>query len=296
MKILLGTDGSHQARIAEQLVETIPWPKGSLITVVHAQEAMPGIRGMPDDAYASLYNETKKSIEDQLAQLESRLAAPGRAVDGIVPFDRPASAIVDEARRMGADLVVVGSRGRGALASTLLGSVAAEVVDHSPCPVLVARAPQVARVLVADDGSDSAREAEELIAGWSFLRAPSVRAVSVVDLSGLVQAETGMEMMSGDAYQRMFDDLRDLHARYAREAAERLRPLDPKVSWEAREGFVGSEIVAAAARAGADLIVIGTRGRTGLARLLLGSVARSVLFHSPTSVLIVRPRKAGGGP
>jgi universal stress protein A len=57
---------------------------------------------------------------------------------------------------------------------------------------------------------------------------------------------------------------------------------------DAREGDAATEILAAARDAKADLIVMGTHGRTGLARLVLGSVARNVLQHAPCSVLIVR--------
>lgn len=59
---------------------------------------------------------------------------------------------------------------------------------------------------------------------------------------------------------------------------------------QTRHGNAAQEIIAAASDARADFIVIGSRGRTGLERLLLGSVARNVLFHAPCSVLVVRQR------
>src|SRR3990172_6753722 len=63
----------------------------------------------------------------------------GRSVQSAVIRGRAATAIVEEARRFGADLVIVGSRGHGALEEMLLGSVSAEGVDHAPCPVLEIR-------------------------------------------------------------------------------------------------------------------------------------------------------------
>ena len=73
---------------------------------------------------------------------------------------RPGTVIVDEAQAMAADLVVLGSRGHGRIATMLLGSTAAEVVDHAPCPVLVARGDRFAPLAFADDGSPAARYAE----------------------------------------------------------------------------------------------------------------------------------------
>lgn len=286
MNVLLATDGSLQAKAAEGLVSATSWPDRTRITALQVQELMPAVRGVPDDVHLALYEDARRRIDEHLEGLASELARPGRDVDVRLMNGRPASVIVDEARRIGADLIVVGSRGRGAVASTVLGSVAAEVIDHAPCPVLVARAPRFTSVLVADDGSDGACQAEAVIAGWSLLHGLPIRVVSVLDLAPFV-TDTGIAMIDAETYQRTFDELRSLHEGYARTAAER---LGASATPEVREGSTGHEIVRAAADAKADLIVVGTRGRTGLARLFLGSTARSVLFHAPVSVLVVRQK------
>lgn len=156
MHILVATDGSQHARAAEELVSSIEWPSGTRITAIQVQELMPVVRGLPDDVYAGLYEDAHRRIDEHLEALAVKLSLPGRQVDVRLMQGRPASEIVDEARRVGADLIVVGSRGRGAIASTILGSVAAEVIDHAPCPVLVARAPRVTSIVLAHDGSDGA--------------------------------------------------------------------------------------------------------------------------------------------
>ena len=290
MRIVLATDGSPHAEAAEHMVTATAWPADTHITVIRAQEPLPGMRGLPDEAHSALYEKVRDALDDDLDQLERDLRGADRVIERIVDVGRPATLIVDAARHMGADLIVMGSRGRGAIASTVLGSVAAEVVDQAPCPVLVARCPTITRVVVADDGSDCAAQAEEVVASWPFLRGARVHVVSVADLSGLVPASTGMEMISAEVYQQAFDEVRALHEGYARAAADRLRILDPQVSSSAREGFVAQEIVATAEDERADLIVVGTRGQTGLQRVLVGSVARSVLFHAPVSVLTVRQK------
>ena len=76
-------------------------------------------------------------------------------------------------------------------------------------------------------------------------------------------------------------------------AVERLRDAGLDASSEIRSGDPAHEVIAAAAGAGAGLVVVGTRGLTGLRRLVLGSVARNVLLSAPCSVLVVREPVAG---
>jgi nucleotide-binding universal stress UspA family protein len=82
----------------------------------------------------------------------------------------------------------------------------------------------------------------------------------------------------------------------------RLRQAGLQADAEVREGDPAHEIVLSARQHGAGLVVVGTRGQTGLRRLILGSVARKVLLHAPCSVLIVRgshvsePDAAAGQP
>jgi len=74
----------------------------------------------------------------------------------------------------------------------------------------------------------------------------------------------------------------------AREMAGRLRVAGLAADAERRDGDAATELISAAAACNADLIVLGTHGRTGLARLVIGSVARNVVHHASCSVLIVR--------
>lgn len=191
---------------------------------------------------------------------------------------------------MQADLVVVGSRGYGTIESMLLGSVSAEVVDHAPAPVLVARGSGLARIVLGWDGSACAMRAAHLLRTWPAFSGAHVRVVSVADVetpwwSGFPEA-VAPEMVpmyaeAVDASRTHYDDL-------ARDMTAQLRDSGLAAEPDRRDGDAATEILAVASTARADLIVIGTRGRTGLARLLLGSVARNVLQHATCSVLIVR--------
>ncbi len=98
-------------------------------------------------------------------------------------------------------------------------------------------------------------------------------------------------MMLGQArddYARDVERAREEATRIAADAAERLRSAGREAEIEVREGDAASEIIAAAKDRQADLVVIGSRGRSGLTRMMLGSVARNVLVGTASSVLVVR--------
>jgi nucleotide-binding universal stress UspA family protein len=288
MNVLIATDGSPSATAALELAAVIRWPTPTHLEVLHVDQLLDGDLDLPPGKYTSVHVRIRQQIGAQLAAAKRTLAAPGRDVETALVLGRPASAIVAEARRMTADLVILGSHGRGAFASALLGSVAAEVVDHAPCPVLIARRTSLGGVVLGHDGSDSARQAEQLIADWPFLRASAVRVVSV---AGYLPAYATMEGPADAAlYQQFIDDLRGEAEHSASDAVVRLRALGVTATMEIRDGDTAAELVRAAEEGHSDLIVVGSRGRGGLERLLLGSVARNVLFHAPCSVLIVRQK------
>ena len=94
--------------------------------------------------------------------------------------------------------------------------------------------------------------------------------------------------MASETYAADLRQANEEHQRIATDAGARLRDGGRAVDVEMRAGDAAGEIIAAAEERGADLIVLGSRGRTGITRLLLGSVARNVLSGSTGSVLIVR--------
>jgi nucleotide-binding universal stress UspA family protein len=295
MRVLLAIDGSESAGLAVDLVADIAWPTGSEIVVAEAVETGAGIFGGPWPGLAIV---SADQIETDLSaqahrivdQVRARLERPGLDVKAVVLRGRPATAIVDRARAMRADLIVVGSRGHGTIESMLLGSVSAEVVDHAPAPILVARGRGIGRIVLAWDGSSCATRAADLLRTWPIFAGSKVRVISVADVefpwwTGFPEAGSP-ELMptyvdAADASRRQHDELvRDMTAQLERSgfAAEADR----------RDGDAATEILAAATASRADLIVMGTRGRTGLTRLILGSVARNVLQHAKCSVLVVR--------
>ena len=301
MRVLIATDGSPSAAQAVALVAGVPWPAGTDIQIVEAVETSRAIFGGPwgtsviveDDI--ALHDELVRMAGESVERARARCAAVGLACRATVLQGRPATVIVEAASAMDADLVVVGSRGRGTIESMVLGSVSAEVVGQAASPVLVARGSGIARIVLAWDGSEHARRAASLLTAWPIFGGSAVRVVSVTDTrvpwwSGFPETGTPTAM---PIYLDAAEAARRAHDTLATEMAAELRANGIDAEPEHREGDAATQIIAAAEADRADLIVMGTHGRTGLTRLVAGSVARNVLHHAPCSVLVTRPPRDG---
>jgi len=304
MRILLAIDGSEPADRAAALIASIP-------PVADARLWILGIAPTRGEVFGSTWGaplppdpeEIDRPVIDAFQAAVDRAASEVRdaradvAIETIVVRGRPASVIVERARELEVDLIVVGHRGRGAWSSRLLGSVSAEVVDHAPCPVLVARDDQLGPVVLAVDGSPDAAAATELVASWPLFHGLPVRVVSVVE-DGFPYAASVAPVLYEETVARYTEAVeaeRGARTLACDTAVERLRSVGLDATSETRTGDPAHEIVAAAAAMRAGVVVVGTRGLTGLRRLVLGSVARNVLLSAPCSVLVVRQPPGGGG-
>lgn len=299
MRVMLAFDGSAGAEAARDLVAHLAWPAGTAISLVTALERGPDLFGVrelgviPHDAREA-EEMLVADLQDLLHQAAAPLRAPSRIVDTKVVRGRPATALLEEAAALQPDLLVIGTRGHGPLASILLGSVSAEVVDHATCPVLVARGPAVHGMVVAVDGSESAQRAVATLSSWPVLRSVPARvvAVTVPPPGWAISLEATFYPSWVELRDSAVDDLRDKLAEVTTAACQQLTRAGFAVSVELREGDPAAQLIQAAEEAKADLIVVGSRGLSALPRLVLGSVARSVLIHTPVSVLVVRePRE-----
>jgi nucleotide-binding universal stress UspA family protein len=189
------------------------------------------------------------------------------------------AALLERADARGAGVVALGAGG----GSRLLGGVAERVMRYAACPVLVARPSPGGKVLSATDFSDpalpavaaGAREAERRGVGFAVIHVIEA-AVPIAPLPYAIPEWTPTDLAAARASttQRLQRSLAQVNAA----AGEALLG----------EGAAGPAIVRAAKDLPAELLVVGTRGRTGLARLALGSTAVWVARHAPCSVLVVR--------
>ena len=280
MRIVLGFDGSEAAQVALQFILHRAWPPATQVAVVGAVapvvdwDAMtPASAGMP--AVAGVHDLTARA--DDAA---SALVLRGLEASADVAIGDPADRIADRAERWFADLIVVGNRRRGAFASAVFGSVATHLVDHAPCPVLVARAETASRMLIAADGTSSSRDIPRLLDSWG----PGFRGLPVEVLSVAVRDDAITPWVVGVERQ---EDLAE-HERIAESVAAQLAALGWTAVPLARFGVPDRVIVEAAQECRADLIVTGSRGIGTIQRLVAGSVAHDVLLHTRSSVLVMR--------
>jgi nucleotide-binding universal stress UspA family protein len=205
--------------------------------------------------------------------------------------------ILSEADTADADLIICGSRGRGTVARSLLGSTSTSVLHHATRPVLVV--PSVPRSidgpsLIAYDGSAGARAA--IAVAGRVLRGRRATIVNVWNspirhtLSGraLAGAPLGeLRAFSAD-YEQVFADAA---ASVVEEGVALAREAGLDASGEAIESGSGAwrALAAVASDRHATVIVAGSRGRGGLASTMLGSVSSGLVHNAETPVLIVRP-------
>jgi len=195
----------------------------------------------------------------------------------------PWAQIADLPKDQDVDLIVIGTRGRTGASRFLLGSVAEQVVRHAACSVLVARGAYTAfhHVVCAVDFSEWSREAMHRAGELARESVTLFHAIEIPALYGLMPSRTGEAIELDRQARRLLHEWeRELravtrasvatHPCFGPPAAEALELLDrdPKL----------------------DLIVVGSHGRTGLRRVLLGSVAEKIVRHARTPVLVARGR------
>jgi nucleotide-binding universal stress UspA family protein len=136
--IVVGVDGSQQGEAALGFAAEEAGLRGGRLVVVCAWEIpmmIEPVGAYPGDQFKSMSDEAESVVQAavaRVAELEPSVVCEGKAIEG-----RAASVLLRESEH--ADMVVVGSRGRGGFASLLLGSVSQQVVHHASCPVVVVR-------------------------------------------------------------------------------------------------------------------------------------------------------------
>jgi nucleotide-binding universal stress UspA family protein len=188
---------------------------------------------------------------------------------------------------------VLGSRGHGPIARLLIGSTSLGVVRRMSHAALVVRGrPRgLTRVTMGFDGSPSARRAVAFLAGVEVPGGGQVTIVRVMEPTrppslALLPAATRRALLAQVAAADAAEEKKA--AREGEAAAVELRRAGWKVDLVIRQGAPLHELLGAAKRARAQLLVVGARGHSAVERLLLGSVAEGALHRSPISVLVTR--------
>jgi nucleotide-binding universal stress UspA family protein len=229
--------------------------------------------------------ELHRVIDEVVAGLGPSVAPPAvREVHALVLEGNPAHVLLDLAKE--ADLLVVGSRGRGQLGGVLVGSVSQRCIERSPCPtVVVTGESAVSRIVVGVDGSESAQSALVWAVEEAAATGATVDAVCAYPSTIVVSPHPSVPTIPTEKFRR--DAGRILDEAILRVGAVPGLTIRPVVS-----AGRPAEVLTACA-VGADLVVMGTRGRGAVKGLVLGSVTHQVMrrVHCPV-VVVPAPSRA----
>ncbi len=289
-RILVPVDFSDPSRQALRTAVALAQRFGSRLAVAHVTR-----RNRPDSHIVAeqmgITFDTRRAGRAMLSEFIEREKLsdiqPTRLVADGVPFDEIAKA----AKVWEADLIVIATHGYTGLKHVLLGSTAERVVRHAPCPVLAVRGREKRGVKTAF----SPDKVRSILVPVDFSK-PSLDALPhALALARKYEAQLTLlhvieplhPDMLIDTTQSQRDARVTAHERLAK-LADATKKAWPRTGRELRTGHPVDTITALAKRTNADLIVMGTHGRTGIKRALIGSVAERVLQHAPCPVLVVR--------
>jgi len=219
---------------------------------------------------ANAVQKEEEEANAHLASLRSRATKEGVACETILHESMDtAEALVDEAKDRKVDMIVIGRHGYKGLAKALLGEVAAKVIAHAPCKVLVVpKAAQIEyrNILVATDGS--------------------IHAAAAVNEAVAIAKRCGSHLI---ALSAMRDESERAEASaLSNKAAETARQEGVSAEAVTPLGRSFNVIVETAGGRGVDLIVMGSYGKTGVKKLLMGSSTEKVIGSAGCAVLVVK--------
>jgi nucleotide-binding universal stress UspA family protein len=300
VKVLIAIDSSPSSKTILDPAVNRTWPDKTtfcVLNIVNLQrfERLPALIEDATREGEHLVREGSKKISDAGYEAFPK-TSPGH----------PRSEISCFAKEWGADLILVGSSGHGAVGRFLLGSVAQGVLRTAPCSVEIVRTASLVpfsrsmKVLFATDGSECSVAAAQAIAAELWPLGTTFKVLSVQELM-VVGNQMEAASLSAVYSATLLEELTTQSENRARSAVEVAKDILSCAGLTLGEGDsmpMGEPrgvILETAKDWGADLIVVGSHGRRGLDRFLLGSVSEAIAIHAPCSVRVVRARPQAKG-
>jgi len=267
--LMVCTDASDGGQNAVAVTLELAQACDSQVFAVQVLQVVPEFQAVAPDLRAIL----EKGVRENMAAIKAAADKLGVSLKPVIPQGQlPHAAIVAAAEKIRPDLIIMGRCGKTALARILMGNVTARVIGNSPVNVLVVPrggAIGFQRLLVASDGSPYSESAWEL--ALSMAKQANSRLIGVA-----VAPEEGDIIEAQAIIRRMLT------------AAGRARVPFKGVNPQGVAPDTG--IVQQAIKNEVDLIIVGSYGRTGLKKLLMGSVTERVIGGSPCPILVVKQR------
>ena len=309
MNLLLAVDDSTDSKAAAEILRRIQFPAESVLYLLHVNPLDEWLRlGISG---RSLYTveqvnriraDAATKMQNVLSRMEETFRSSNLVVHSIVTDGSPGAEILRTITEHHIDLVVLGTRGLSKIAGFLLGSVSEWVLNEAPCSVLIVRGKSRLKkstkgmnILLATDGSPDAQEAIDFVRNFGFL-APTVLTILHVVRKKIHQTA---QLLTTDRTQvaefmKLAEDLLQARGREGTKLLETTRKAlsrpELKIVEDLAFGHEAEEILKASQRIRADLVVMGSKGLTGLRRILLGSVSHKVVRYAKCSVLVVRQK------
>jgi nucleotide-binding universal stress UspA family protein len=283
MKLLIAVDSAGSSGELVGAVAALPWPNGTtanVLSVVNDADIPLEVWREAGYGITAVRKEMKRRGEQISAAALDRLKQKGVPAEVTVTRGDPRVLIPFFARKKWAsDLIFVGAHVPRDLEHWMVGSVARSVVASASCSVQIVRSLKTGRtdggmrILLATDGSQSSTAAASAIAGrpwpeWSEFRVISVEEPWTLKRSRVMSNEQADEAV--------------------RNAGQLLSSAALKTSSAVLSGHPRESILEESQKWGADLIVVGSHGRRGVKRFMLGSVSEAVAMNAHSSVEVVR--------
>ncbi len=288
--ILVATDFSKTAEAGVRWATEVAKSNDAKIHILHAFR-LPNVGTPYMPPPAKMVEALEQRVHDLLAEAARNAREAGVEVEIAFERGRPSDVIEAAAKSLPADLIVLGTQGQGAVEHLLLGSTAERVVPHAPCPVLAVHpddqeSRHPSRILVPSDFSDEALAAAE--------KAMELFSDAGGTLHVMHAYFLPIEYGAYGAVAASQDYLTQVATRSLEELKDWVKPLEGR-GWEIRcevaEGPATAAVLRATREHDIELIAMGTHGRSRIAELVLGSVAKKVLQHASCPVLTV-PRRS----
>lgn len=280
-RVVVGVDGSDESLEAMRWACSEAARRGTDLDVVHAWSyPYPGSRTGIAEARELMRSHAARVLEHSVEAL-------GDSGDVDVEAHLVEASPIEALRHMStdADLVVVASRGRGGFASLVLGSVSASVAGHTRCPTAIVRhdQPPAQRIVVGVDGSETSARALQFAVDEAALDGSSVEVVHVFHYP----YETPVPFPTATAPPPSAEMTAAALEVAERAIADATIPSGVTVTAIARTGAAHAGLLDVAE--GATMLVVGSHGHGGFARVLIGSVAMACAHHSAGTPVVVVP-------
>ena len=292
MKLLIAADSASSAELLAGAIGVRPWPDGTtahVLSVVADADVPEEVWREKGYTKEAILWELERKGEQITPVVVRRLRDSGIPAEVVVTRGDARFLIPFFARKWSSDLIFLGSHVRKDFAHGMLGSVARAVVTSAPCTVQIVREPAPGRaytidsprrVLLATDGSETSVEAARAVAGRPWPEGSEFRVVSVEEPWAIKPSKVRKEKDAQEAIGN---------------AVEVLASAGLKVTTELLSGNAKEIILEEAHQWPADVVVVGSHGRRGFKRFLLGSVSEAVAMNAPCSVVVVRAPRGRQG-